>query len=262
MISGEKIQELCDYFIGSQYDVNYNPYVKERLLSKWIPIDSYHLVNYTHLKKVFCYTHLLNNINEIIIILEKINSEFDIYFGNSDGNFFEHHYTQLKKNVKNLNKIYSQNNTVLEAITLPIGIANSQWPHGNQEAFNFEIPPKTFDIFLNFDIRTNPQKRITCKQILMDKGIPWIENKSYQEYLKTLSKYRFCICVEGNGLDSHRFWECLYLNVIPICLKNEWTKTMVGKVPMILLDTWESLDTNLEYSFKINPDILTVKYYF
>lgn len=262
-VSGEAVQERCDYFIGSDYDINYNPYIKEKLLNKWIPVESSHLTNYTKANKIFCYTHLLySNLKNVLSILNNIDSSFDIYFGNSDANFLESHFLELSK-IKNLRKMYPQNNTIIDprVITLPIGIANKQWPHGNQNCFNFEIV-KFEGVFLNFDTSTNASRK-NCKETLIGKGIKWIENNNYQDYLRILSKYHFCICVEGNGLDTHRFWECLYLQVVPICLKNDWTRTMEGKVPMVLLDSWNQLDiTKLKYCFDLNCNILNLSYYF
>jgi hypothetical protein len=260
-VSGEAVQEKCNYFIGSQYDVNYNPYVKDKLLSKWIPIDTPYLSNYTSAKKIFCYTHLLySNLKDILEILSQIVVPFDIYFGNSDANFLESHFKSLKT-IKNINKIYPQNNTIVDpmVITLPIGLANRQWPHGKQEYLDIPIEKSEF-IFLNFDTSTNPTRK-ECKETLIAKGINWIPNNNYQEYLKILSKHHFCICVEGNGLDTHRFWECLYLKVIPVCLKNAWTSTLKG-IPMVLLDSWKDLNIiDLDYNWEINNDLLSLEYY-
>ena len=123
--------------------------------------------------------------------------------------------------------------------------------------------PKTNNIFLNFTI-TAPV-RINCKKILSE-FITWIENKEYGDYLNTLASYRYCICVEGNGLDTHRFWECLYLKVIPICLKNQWTERNYKKFPMIFLNDWNELKN---YNFSENEilnfsenEILNLNTYF
>ena len=69
-------------------------------------------------------------------------------------------------------------------------------------------------------------------------------NRDYQSYLYLLSSYKFAICPEGNGLDTHRFWECLYLKTIPICLKNPITKYYSKLFPIYLLDDWNDLDLN------------------
>uniref|UniRef100_A0A6C0B0J7 Glycosyl transferase CAP10 domain-containing protein n=1 Tax=viral metagenome TaxID=1070528 RepID=A0A6C0B0J7_9ZZZZ len=251
IISGEKIQLRCDYFIGTLYDINSNPLIKlevHKFPEKWLKFSS----DVKKECKIFCYTHRMF---EFMDLLHGIEFPFDIYFHNSDENFTEEMYQTLKK-VPFVKQIYSQNNTVKEVITLPIGQANSSWKHGNSKILgdkmkciekSMDCVEKTMGIFLNFNITT--PKRVGLRDIL--NFIPWVENKEYQEYIDTLAKYRFCICVEGNGLDTHRFWECVYLKVIPICVKNKWTEIMKDKVHMILLDKWEDLkDYPLNYTWR------------
>ena len=256
IISGEKIQLKCDYFIGSDSDIQFNPIISieiKKFPEKWIKKSS----DVTKECKIFCYTHILE---ESILLLKDINYPFDIYFHNSDHPFLQKHYTLLSQ-IKNLKKIYAQNNTVKEVITLPIGQANTQWKHGNHNILKFKMKSlqKTKDIFLNFSITT--PKRVGLRDILH--FIPWVENKEYSEYIDTLAEHRYCVCVEGNGLDTHRFWECMYLKVIPICVKNEWTKIVKDIYPMILLDKWEDLNfIHLEYNVDWDIiDKLNIKYY-
>jgi hypothetical protein len=42
----------------------------------------------------------------------------------------------------------------------------------------------------------------------------------WSKYIEELSKYKFAISPEGNGIDCHRTWECLYLGVIPIVIES------------------------------------------
>tara|TARA_B110000483_G_scaffold216395_1_gene267875 strand:+ start:11480 stop:11737 length:258 start_codon:yes stop_codon:yes gene_type:complete len=68
-----------------------------------------------------------------------------------------------------------------------------------------------------------------------------------------LKSHYYAICPEGNGLDTHRLWECLYLNVIPICLRNhfiEYFKNTLN-LNMIILDNWNELIPN-----KLNNSIV------
>ena len=44
---------------------------------------------------------------------------------------------------------------------------------------------------------------------------------------------------EGNGIDCHRMWECLYLKVIPICHRNILTEHFSKLFPIILVDDWK-----------------------
>jgi hypothetical protein len=58
-----------------------------------------------------------------------------------------------------------------------------------------------------------------------------------------MGKYKFCICPEGNGNDTHRLWECLYLHCVPIVLKTDFImilKKNLG-IPLFILDSWDDL---------------------
>ena len=73
--------------------------------------------------------------------------------------------------------------------------------------------------------------------------------------MKRLSTYKFCICPEGNGVDSHRLWECLYLKVVPIVIKSEFTNILLNQnIPLVVLNNWNNLDLNIlnydDYNFE------------
>jgi hypothetical protein len=69
------------------------------------------------------------------------------------------------------------------------------------------------------------------------------------ENLKRLKDYEFCICPEGNGVDTHRLWEAIYLKTIPIVVKSEFTNILIkNNVPVVVLENWSELDIgNLHY---------------
>lgn len=57
-----------------------------------------------------------------------------------------------------------------------------------------------------------------CREFLISTKRPRI---SYKEYINKLNDYEYSVCIRGNGLDTYRFWECIYLGVIPILLVDE-----------------------------------------
>jgi len=134
------------------------------------------------------------------------------------------------------------------------------WRHGNLNIWNQILKNnsswenKTNYIYFNFNISTNSSKRKLCYDIITSKNIPNIPNTDYFNYLKIISSYKFAICPEGNGLDTHRFWECLYLKVIPICLKNHITEYYSKNFPIVLLDNWNDIDENMLHSFYNNAN--------
>jgi len=123
-------------------------------------------------------------------------------------------------------------------------------------AQKYSMAIKHQHIYMCFRIETNEQKRRVCFDTMTDKSIQNQNICEYEKYLKLLSTFQFAICPEGNGLDTHRFWECLYLKTIPICLRNEITIYYQQFFPMVLLDNWSELDpVQLKYDdFQWNSD--------
>jgi len=50
------------------------------------------------------------------------------------------------------------------------------------------------------------------------------------------------ICPVGNGLDTHRLWECFYCSVIPIVIKNDFCTNIEKYIPMIILNNWDEFN--------------------
>ena len=253
IISGEKIQLRCDYIIGTKRDLDFNPKLKKIEASRKLVIDHINKpLKINSLAKIFCYSHLLLR-NDFIEKMKFIQGPFELYLHNSDFNFTKKNLN-LFNELKNLTCIYTQNMDTIhpQVHPLPIGIANEMWPHGNLSIFNKYVDlvnmkdfEKTNEIFFNFSVSTNRSKRDLCKKVIESKNIPWIQNTKKQEnYLKNLSSYKFAICPEGNGIDTHRFWECLYLKVIPICKKNKLTTYFESYFPIVILNDWNELDVS------------------
>ena len=80
--------------------------------------------------------------------------------------------------------------------------------------------------------------------------LEWLPNIDPLENQKRLANHGFCVCPEGNGVDTHRLWECLYLKVVPIVVKSEFTTILQKQeIPLVVLEKWEDLNiTILNYS--------------
>lgn len=270
IITGEKIQFNCNHFIGFPMDFNTNPNILIKHKNKCIDIEKCIMenkeINNGHI--IFCYTHILDNINALIKILKLMKNKFILIFHNSDYSFNESHLI-LYNELELLDHIYTQNCNIKnnKVTPIPIGIANSQWKHGNLNVLlnvYKQTIKKSNNIYFNFNIKTNMLKRKLCYDIITNKGIKWNNNKQYMEYLQELKSYKYAICPEGNGIDTHRFWECLYMNVIPICVKNVIVEYYSNYFPIIILNNWnelniESLILNYKNENKINHYHLDMK---
>ena len=247
IIKGERIQKLCDIYLGLQEDFRYNPSIFPEK-TKHVDLEKLNS-EYDNPKVVFCYTHRIDN---LCAKIKFFKNKFILFTHNSDGEITHRPEVINILNCEKLIHWYSQNvcinNEKLSPI--PIGFANDMWAHGNTSVLNQSFV-KTNNVYFNFSIQTNTLKRESCFNSLKNK-LEWLSLISPVENMKRLATYKFCICPEGNGVDTHRLSECYYLKVIPIVIKTPFIDQLKKyNIPMIILNSWEDLDVNsLEY--KIN----------
>lgn len=253
IISGEKIQYLADIVCGTQSSIQWNP--KNSLFSKILSsIDN--INDITKYNSIFVFTHDLD------IFINKFNKEL------CDKIIITHNSDHETSKIINTKIHFAQNclikNTNL--IPLPIGIENNQWFDNNlfHKVRKMNIV-KTKNIYFYFNLKTH-NTRINCYNILKQ-FLEWNTHKSKFEYFIELAKHKYAICPRGNGLDTHRIWECLYLDVIPIVLKNDFIN--IDNLPIIIINDWVEV-IDIINSSTINKDInfnniklskLTIRYY-
>ena len=89
---------------------------------------------------------------------------------------------------------------------------------------------------------TNPKRAILREKFrkldLADETNGW--NSFF--YRRILLNYMFVICPEGNGIDTHRLWEALYLRTIPIIEKNRISHFIKkASLPVLIVNKWSDL---------------------
>jgi hypothetical protein len=52
----------------------------------------------------------------------------------------------------------------------------------------------------------------------------------------------FVVCPEGNGIDTHRLWETLYMGGVPIVSSNSYMNGLYRRLPVVVLDDWRQLN--------------------
>jgi hypothetical protein len=166
-------------------------------------------------------------------------------FHNSDETFDLN--TKKKLDYFHPKKCFSQNLIINKKNYhfIPIGLENSKF-HKNGDIKDFlrlrkvklEKKPRILFGFKN----TNP-KRVQLKHQfkklkITDETNGW--NSFF--YRRILLNYMFVICPEGNGIDTHRMWEALYLRTIPIIKKNMISNFIKkAKIPVLILNKWSDL---------------------
>jgi hypothetical protein len=255
IIKGERIQQLCDIYISLPSDFDYNPLIK-------LQDHKHKNINtitdiYDNPKKIFCYSQ---NINILVDKLKYFKNDFILVTHNSDQNIEDTIITNKILNCEKLKGWYSQNVCFKHEllIPLPIGFANDMWKHGDLTFFDILGVNNTLNlhlnksnkIYFNFNIITNSIKRQKCYDSLISK-IPFLNFLPPNNNLHRLSTYEFCICPEGNGVDTHRLWEAIYLQCIPIVLNTQFNNIIKEKynLNMVILNSWDELDIiKLNYS--------------
>ena len=90
----------------------------------------------------------------------------------------------------------------------------------------------------------NAHTGIRCKiKNELEKRFKWNENKPFQEYIETLSTYKFCISPPGKGIDTHRCWESLMVGTIPIMISTTLDK-LFEKLPVLIVKDYSMINEN------------------
>lgn len=277
IITGEKIQSLADICLIDDYNPNANKFCKNSIKilngktkGNFIQLTEQQL-NFLDKKIIYLPTHFLpyffDNIFPFI-------SNCELITHNSDHGILDHHSEKVNKQILNglnsnkIKKWYSQNVTIYhqKLITLPIGIANSMWPHGNLELLKNIMDMKLERnklYYFNFSINTRPDRRKPIYEQCIKNGLKFSPKTNQKEYLINLKQSKYCICPPGNGYDCHRIWECIYLGCIPILPDISAYQTFKN-LPILFIKSWDIVTENfLEKSHKIgnNLEYSNFKYY-
>lgn len=262
IISGEKIQELADLYIGTAEDFLWNPRIMEQP-EKHQLIDDI-CPRFDNPKIVFVYGHRLATFSQKI---HHFKNEFVLITHNADVNLSEDNNDVMK--ILESDKLlgwWGQNLCFVheKMHPVPIGIANSMWEHGNVEDLQKpSLLTRSEPMYLNFNEYTNPIKRRPCLNALSNYGIQPMVN--FKDHIQRLAGYATCACPEGNGVDTHRLWESLYTGCMPVVIRSPFIDTLMyytnNRLPLIILDTWDEYDPT-KYIPKIERiEALTVDYY-
>lgn len=108
--------------------------------------------------------------------------------------------------------------------------------------------------YMGFKIDTFPTERQRVYDLFVDKT--WVtkgkldfDAAGHLRYLKDIHSHKFCICPRGNGFDSHRMMEAMYLGTIPV-VKKCIAMEQFYALPVLFIDDWN----------EVTPEFLHAKY--
>jgi len=127
---------------------------------------------------------------------------------------------------------------------IPIGLENRRYLN-NGMISDFDVDTsKTNLIISSFNLSTNKAARSIVHDLSKKNNL--IENLTFSnhiDYIKSLSTFKFNLCPSGNGLDTHRIWESLMVETIPVMLSNNFSNNFYNLgIPILLIEKWEELN--------------------
>lgn len=224
--------------------------------------------------KIYCWTMMVNHLFELV---EKTNLEDLILISGDDDHItdpngttlFDDHLNKIHAVVKfmpkNFKKWYAQNAEVANntMIPMPIGVP-PPWGRGVTNASSLADVvvdiPRTKLMYANFQLATNKYKRPQILEIVSKNlgdectVVNYSEENSQLKfgYYKELQQHHYVLCPPGNGKDTHRMWESLYLGAIPVVEDNAFNRYFAQFFPILVVERWcditeEFLKSKIEY---------------
>lgn len=104
-------------------------------------------------------------------------------------------------------------------------------------------------VYMNFVVGTYPVERTRVWNMFKDaswvtigKAEPTLEGR--RKFLEEIRNHRFVLCPRGNGVDTHRLWETLYMGSIPI-VKRHCALEEFNDLPILWIDDWAELSEEM-----------------
>eukprot|EP00223_Ostreococcus_mediterraneus_P007621 CAMPEP_0179702374 /NCGR_PEP_ID=MMETSP0937-20121108/2245_1 /TAXON_ID=548131 ORGANISM="Ostreococcus mediterraneus, Strain clade-D-RCC2593" /NCGR_SAMPLE_ID=MMETSP0937 /ASSEMBLY_ACC=CAM_ASM_000575 /LENGTH=237 /DNA_ID=CAMNT_0021575507 /DNA_START=672 /DNA_END=1385 /DNA_ORIENTATION=+ len=126
---------------------------------------------------------------------------------------------------------------------IPLGLENvDMWRRTDfRQIMRYRSGIKTKLMYFRFSVSSNVAVRSMVKKSLLSNGFRENDKKSWRDYIMDLSQHKFCASPPGNGVDTHRMWECLYLGVIPIVLKDPILLHWFSGLPILWIDSFDEI---------------------
>tara|TARA_Y100000361_G_C11140998_1_gene335043 strand:- start:268 stop:1137 length:870 start_codon:yes stop_codon:yes gene_type:complete len=136
---------------------------------------------------------------------------------------------------------------------LPIGFEEREREGGNQEVIrkHWKDKPRWQDkidkIYLSYHtLGNNPNRDRNIKYL---SSLPCVVTEkcklSFDKYLEKMRQYKYVICLEGAGFDTHRNYEALLVGSIPIMINSTIKKIYDDwNLPSIFVDNWTQINSN------------------
>jgi hypothetical protein len=257
LLSGERLQSLAAVSVMSRRTRTFHTHV-ERYARQIVvfeeaigELDDATVARLREAPSLFLYTH------DVEAFMRDLWPRLDttgqiLITHNSDVEVAEPHAAWLDGDGRGVARWFAQNATTRHPRIepLPIGISNAMWPHGRLGPLARAMRrqsrrPRTQPIFVQFVAANHPSRGPALEALTanfpqaISDGAPLLP---WRDYLDLLGTHRFAACPRGNGLDTHRFWESLYLGVVPVVERTGLAEHWAAQgLPVVIVDAWSEV---------------------
>ncbi len=132
---------------------------------------------------------------------------------------------------------------------IPIGLENERWfpeQRKKHKILDYRAAPvaPTKLLYMNHAIGTNAAARQRPYDLFEGKAwctaVRGANGQNYDGYLRDIAEHFYVLSPEGNGIDCHRTWEAIYMNRVPILIRNANTR-LYEDLPVLLVDDWSAV---------------------
>jgi len=115
-----------------------------------------------------------------------------------------------------------------------------------------EFNNKNSKVFIRYMSKTHISRSIDLDHLSKNDLYTIVNKKqSYSDYLQSINENKFALVIRGAGYEIHSFWETLLMGSVPILLTSCRDK-FYSKFPCIIVNSYDEINKDLLYSFKID----------
>ena len=98
-------------------------------------------------------------------------------------------------------------------------------------------------LYINFSLYTKP--RLDAFNYFCMKDHDWVtvvkdQGRTEREFLEDIASHDFVLCPQGNGVDTYRLWQTLYLGSIPI-VNSTMQESFFSELPIMWCDDLDAI---------------------
>ena len=189
----------------------------------------------------------------------KIKKRIYLYTGASDYSIGDNYMKYVKNSriIKWIGHNIELNHEKI--VKIPIGFSNKCIKDEQLLDSLYErkvcICDKEGKLFISYMEETNSKRKNLVSKF---KNKHWVvigKKCAFETYMENINKYKFVLCPRGNGVDTYRFWETVFMGSIPV-VESSNLDDLYKQVNCVIVDSFDDINKELLKSFSLNLSLL------